>query len=59
MKFRMMGWRNFQTEMHTFHREKLVKQAFFYMIPPKKQYSFILQENGIGLVHKVFYRVFY
>ena len=36
MKFRMMGWRSFQTEMHTFHREKLVKQAFFYMIPPKK-----------------------
>ena len=36
MKFRMMGWRNFQTEMHTFHREKLVKQAFFYMIPPQK-----------------------
>lgn len=58
MKFRMMGWGNFQIEMHAFHREKLVKQAFFNMIQ-KKQYSFILKENGIGLVHKVFYRVFY
>lgn len=30
-----MGWGNFQIEMHAFHRKKLVKQAFFNMIPKK------------------------
>lgn len=29
MKFRMTGWGSFQTEMHTFHTEKLIKQGFF------------------------------
>lgn len=50
-----MSWGNFQTEMHGFHGEKLVKKGTFYMIRKKKKFSFILMEKGVGSVHKVFY----
>lgn len=57
MKFRMMGWGNFR--LKCMHFTGKISQASVFNMIQKKQYSFILKENGIGLVHKVFYRVFY